>query len=744
MSNPAPPNEPLLKLRNDPITFEVLRHRLWQINDEQGQTIIRVSGSPVATEGNDFNVAITDADGNLIAVGPYIVMHVAAIAFVIRATIELIGERGIRPGDMYLVNDAWMGAGHQNDFCLVQPIFYEGERIAWTASVIHEVDVGGPVPGSWNFAARTTFEEAPRYKALRLVRDGEVQPEVLATVLTNTRLPDLVDLDMRAQIAAANVARERLFELIERYGIKVVHDIIADVLDYAQALMRQKLLHLPDGSWYAEDYIDHDGHEERNYRVCCRLTKAGDRLCFDFTGSSPQAPGLINTPYAGAAAGAYSAVYPYLCAQIPWNSGVLRQVDLVVEEGTIHHARFPAPVGYGVVHASWTTMNCAAATLGKMLASSDEPHEAMAGWAGSSFVYNIFGTTDADETFATMLLSSDLQGTGARAFGDGFDVGGKLNAPRSKATNIESAEANYPLLYLYRRHAVDSGGPGRWRGGVSGEVAFTAHGTRRIDLAVNSVGAGHTSTQGLNGGYPGAGSTAMLAKNSDIATQWAKGCLPSQLEDLQAESVAVTAPKMRVVLTPGDVFVAVPHGGGGYGDPLLRKPEQVARDVAEGNVSREWASRIYGVVLDAEGAVSPEGTELARADIRRNRIAKPGSSASPLPARVASDEDHVDALVAHDGIVRCGQCGTQLGALDNPKQGLVRVITDVGEAGPWVARRWNGKSPQTRLWHHFCPACAAALSIEQHLADSDETWIDSSVRALQDARIEDRVKGRMK
>jgi N-methylhydantoinase B len=140
-------SEQILTLRNDPITFEVLRHRLWQINDEQGQTIIRVSGSPVATEGNDFNVAITDADGNLIAVGPYIVMHVAAITFVIRATIELIGRDGIRPGDMYLVNDSWMGAGHQNDFCVVQPIFHEGELLAWTASVIHEVDVGGPVPG---------------------------------------------------------------------------------------------------------------------------------------------------------------------------------------------------------------------------------------------------------------------------------------------------------------------------------------------------------------------------------------------------------------------------------------------------------------------------------------------------------------------------------------------------------------------------------------------------------------------
>jgi N-methylhydantoinase B len=569
-----------------------------------------------------------------------------------------------------------------------------------------------------------------------LCQDSEVQPEVVATVLTNSRLPDLMDLDLRAMIAASNVARERLCELIERYGISVVRDVIADLLDYGQALMRQRLLRIPDGSWYAEDYIDHDGHEERNYRVCCRLTKNGDRLCFDYTGTSPQAPGLINTPYAGAAAGAYSAVYPYLCAHIPWNGGVLRQIDLIVEEGTIHNCRFPAPVGYGVVHASWATLNCSATVLGKMLAASDDPKEAMANWAGSSFVYNIFGTTDAGDKFATMLLSSDLQGTGARAFGDGFDVGGKLNAPRAKVTNIESAEANYPLLYLYRRHAVDSGGAGRWRGGVSGEIAVTAYGAPRIDLAVNSVGASHTSTVGLNGGYPGAGSTAMLVRNSDIVGQWAKGLLPTRIEDLASERIEVTPPKMRVELLPGDVFVAVPHGGGGYGDPLLRPPALVARDVGQGNVSRDWARRIYGVILNPDGTPNRQETEALRISIRRSRLGldvadglKDWNSTNP-------NNEHVDALISHQGRVRCGQCGTDFGTPDNPKDALKCSVVELGDAGPWVARRWNGRSPHAKLWQYFCPACAAAVSIEQHLATDGKSWIESSVRIVHSSQAE--------
>jgi N-methylhydantoinase B len=667
-----------LKLRNDPVTFEVLRHRLWQINDEQGQTIIRVSGSPVATEGNDFNVAIADAAGELVATGPYIVMHVAAITYVIRSTIDLLGEDQIHAGDMYLVNDPWMGAGHQNDFCIIQPVFWEGRRIAWTASVIHQVDVGGPAPGSWNFAARTTFEEAPRYKALRLVRNGIVQADVIATVLTNSRLPDQVDLDMRAQIAAANVARERIFELVERYGVAVISDAIADQIDYAQALFKHRLAAMPDGSWYAEDYLDHDGHEERTYRVCCRLTKKNDRLSFDFTGTSPQAPGLINSTYAGAAAGVYSAVYAYLCARIPWNAGVLRQIDIVVEEGTVHNANFPAPVGYGVVHASWCTMNAAAFGLGKMLAAV-EPGESMAGWAGSTFVYNIFGKTDAGAPFATMLLSSDLQGTGARAFGDGYDVGGKLNAPRSKVTNVESAEARYPLLFLYRRHACDSGGAGTWRGGVAAESALTAHGAAEIDLTVNTVGASHSSTPGLNGGYPGGGATVMLVTGSALSDRWAQGRLPQRVEDMGGE-LNVLPSKKRFRLRPGDVFISVPHGGGGFGDPLLRDPRLVARDVADGNVSVEWAGRIYGVVLQPDGSASEVQTRRRRDEIREERIGYAPGAASTIRNGPACE-----AVFTDGSQHACARCGATLGPADQDVRGaLATKITDLGTGGAWL------------------------------------------------------------
>ncbi len=725
----ATPNR--FKPRTDPVTFEVLRHRLWQINDEQGKTIISVSGSPVASEGNDFNVALTNADGEIVAVGPYIVIHVSAISMVVRNAIAMFGNDGICEGDMYLCNDPWLGAGHQNDVSVIQPVFWKGERIAWTASVIHQVDVGGPYPGSWNPKARSVFDEAPRYRLLRVVRGGKLQPEVVETYFANSRFPTLVELDLRAQVAAANVARDRIEGLMRRYGAAVVKDSFEDSLDYSQMLFQQRLRGLPDGEWYAEDYLDHDGHDEKVYTVCCRLHKQGDKLTFDFSGTSVQAPGFINCTESGAYAGVYGAVYPYLCRMIPWNAGVLRQVELKIDAGTVHHATFPAPVGFGVVHASWTTMNAAALAIGKMLTSSaDTENGAMAVWSGSTFVYNLFGEHAGGERFATMLLSSDLQGCGARSFADGYDVGGKLNAPRAKVSNIESIEASYPVMYLYRRRVPDSGGAGKWRGGVSAEVAFTPRHARHIDLTVNTLGTAVSSTNGLAGGYPGGGVTVALKKRSDIVALWQRGRLPLNIEDLAGETSMLPG-KCAFSLEDGDVFVAIPHGGGGIGDPLDRDPVLVLHDVIEGAVSRELAGSMYGVVFAADSSVDSAATLQARAAIRARRLseAKPAEKTAALRPPAVSYEvmPMGPYLVGADGIF-CGGCKGLLSAdAGEVKAYLPHQRQHLAEAGPWVARRWSGDSPWFDLWKYFCPHCAQLLAVEQHQRGEDKHWEDYRV-----------------
>lgn len=712
--------------RNDPITFEVLRHRLWQINDEQGKTIVNVSGSPVATEGNDFNVAILNANGEVVTVGPYIIAHVSAISLIVENAVNILGKERVCDGDMYLTNDPWMGAQHQNDVCVIQPVFWKGEHVAWTASVIHQVDVGGPRPGSWNPYARSVFDEAPRYRMLRIVRNGEVQPEVAATYLTNSRLPDLIELDLRAQIACANVARTRLWELIERYGVDTIKNALEDNLDYAELLFRKKLSELPDGEAFGEDHMDHDGLQEELYTVRCRAVKNGEKILLDFKGTSPQAPGFINTAYSGALAGAFTALYPYLCPEIPWNAGVLRLVETVVEDGTVHNARFPAPVGFGVVHATHCTTNATALALGKLLAASDLYYlDAMAGWSGSPLVYNVFGTDEQNQVFATMLLSSDIQGCGARAFADGYDVGGKLSAPQANVANIESLETNYPLLYLYRRRTRDSGGAGKWRGGVSAEVAFTTHHATAMDITPNTWGVSVSATSGLVGGYPGGGATVMVKRGTNVFDVWASGVLPQRFDELQGGPLEILPAKCSFAMEKGDVFGSVPHGGGGFGDPTDRDPERVATDFRRRLVSIEWARKLYGVELQPDGTVDGERTSEIRKEIRKARVAQ-GKARTALPTGAGerlSDGNGAPfgALKRANGWLFCGDCLKSISPeAENFKKYLLLRRLPLASAGPWIGLRKGSGRLAFEIWEYACPHCGALISVEQRNAGDHE------------------------
>ena len=226
--------------RTDPTTFEVLRHRLWQINDEQGKTLLNMSGSQIATEANDFNVGISDAEGNLIVVGPYILVQMAPLTLLVQSIIRTLGD-DVAEGDVFLCNDPWFGAVHQNDVCVLAPFFWGGKVTAWTASVVHQVDVGGGTPGSWCHEATDTFQEAPRYRFLRVVRGGTLQQAVVDTYLTNSRTPELLNLDLRAQIGSAKATLSRLKQLFERYGSEIVHATMHDMLDYAECLFANKL-----------------------------------------------------------------------------------------------------------------------------------------------------------------------------------------------------------------------------------------------------------------------------------------------------------------------------------------------------------------------------------------------------------------------------------------------------------------------------------------------------------------------
>lgn len=729
MNAPSEPIKPVSRFqpRTDPTTFEVLRHRLWQINDEQGRTLLNVSGSQIATEANDFNVAIADVQGNLIIVGPYIIIQMAPLSLMVQGVIKNLGD-DVAEGDMYLCNDPYFGAVHQNDVCVLAPVYWGGQLIAWTGSVIHEVDVGGAAPGSWCHEATEIFQEAPRYRYLRIVRGGRLQREVLDTYLTNSRTPHMLELDLRAQVAAANVAQERLHALLERYGERTVKATMADMLDYSEQLFLGKLRDIPDGEWNGDCYLDHDGRSERICKYALRLRKHNDALDFDYRETDSQLASFINCPAGGLYSATYVALLAYMCGDIPWNSGLMRRVHILSREGALNHAKFPAPVS-GALESIWNSVNAASAAVGKMLSCSQEQRSsAMAVWQGSTQVYNIFGTNQYGQPYGSMLINSSLGGGGGRAYADGHDNAGAVMCPRFSCINVEHAEALYPLLYVYRRRATDSGGPGTWRGGVSAESAITPYRTERIAIRLTTSGSDHSHTAGLAGGYPGGASIGRVKRGALAPNALKEGRIPQHWSEMQGRDEFLPS-KASFVLAPGDIFAAAPHGGGGYGDPLERDEALVRSDVANGYVSKALALDAYGVALDEALTVDVLATVATRTAIRGKRTDRPvaplakGADFSALP-------ELANGLVQSKGHWHCRNCGTVLASDDqDPKSGCAARERPLSAAGPWVALRFDGDNPSMRLFEYSCPSCARLLFVETRPKESSPDMHDFNLKS---------------
>ena len=268
----------------DPVTFEVIKHRLWQINDEQGIAIKTISASPIVVEGNDYNVGLFTAEAELVTAGIGSLVHVTTMGDALKSVIE--GASDIRDGDAFMTNDPFLGALHQNDVVMASPVFRDGEVFMWAANVLHHADVGGIDAGSFCINARTIFEDPPRF-FMKIVDRGKPVREAEHTFVSNSRLPDSVALDLRAQIGALNVARDRLRELLDERGRDLVRAVMKRSIDVAERRVRDLVRELPDGSWNGEAFMDGVRvGDERICRVALTLRCDGDRLHFDYAGSS--------------------------------------------------------------------------------------------------------------------------------------------------------------------------------------------------------------------------------------------------------------------------------------------------------------------------------------------------------------------------------------------------------------------------------------------------------------------------
>src|SRR5256885_641727 len=297
-----------------PITYEVIRHNLWNINEELGMTIQRISGSPVAMYAFDLNSSIFTEDGEFIYYGPY-QLYMSGVSDVqVKWTLEHRSKNpGIHEDDMFLSNDPWVGAAHQMDVTLLTPVFHEGKLFCWVTNVLHQYDVGGITPGSFCPNARDAFDEGILIPPVKIVERGELRKDIEGVYLRASRKPYLVALDLRSQIAGNNTAKARILTLICRYGADVVKGVMRKIIDNAEVAFLAKLAKVPDGTWRERSYVEvaYVG-DRKTYQVMLTMKKEGDKLIFDNAGTADQV-GAINTTYSGWRGSLMTAINELLC-----------------------------------------------------------------------------------------------------------------------------------------------------------------------------------------------------------------------------------------------------------------------------------------------------------------------------------------------------------------------------------------------------------------------------------------------
>jgi N-methylhydantoinase B len=599
----------------DPITFSIIRHRLFRVVEEAVITLKHVSGSAITNEGHDLMVSLYQADGSLLMGGVGFLHHLTSAAEACKAIIRRF-EGQINEGDIFLLNDPYTAALHTSDVYLVSPIHHSGKLVAWSACFVHVFDIGAMNPGGFAPDAQDIFTEGFSSPGIKLVDRGQLRADVWDTLLNMVRGPEMVALDLRSMIACNNVAKERLIALIDKYGPETVDEACRALITQSEQRLRERLKELPNGQWQSRQYLEVKGEI---YKVLLTMTKRDDRLIFDFTGSSPQSKYSVNCSKWASLGGLFAPLFPLLCYDIVWNEGVIRPIEMIAPEGTIVNGKRPAPVSVATVGAIQSVNNAACSTIGKMLAASEKyADEATAVWHANHFAIFMFGLNQRNRLAIGILTETFAGAGGARTFADGVDMGGEIPNPISRMANVETIEGTFPIRYLFRRRLKDSGGPGRYSGGAGGEMAIVAHDAPEggIHYVLSGKGTRFPQSEGLCGGYPGGVNDYVWVHSPKDAHNMDK--FGQALETIPGEKEPIS---WGVFPLMGDDSLYVRwNGGGGIGDPLEREPERVLADIVSGAISERAATEVFGVIVN-DGAIDASGTKVRRQALREGRLA---------------------------------------------------------------------------------------------------------------------------
>ena len=573
----------------DPITLAVIQAALGQVCNEMDIAFSRAAFSPIIAEADDRSSGIYDkATGRLVSQGELgLPVFVGTMQYSAAELVRLIGEGKAgppEPGDIYIVNDPYLGGTHLMDVRFALPFYYRGEHFCWLQNTGHWPDIGGMVPGGFSAKATEVEQEGLRLPPVKLFKKGVMDAEIFAILNSNMRIAEQRIGDIKAQAAALKVGERRLTELMDRYGRDVVAQAILEIRERAAQLMRAQIAAIPDGVYRSEAFVDSDGVVNEPLKIALAVTKAGETLTFDFAGSSPPCRGPMNSVVATT----YSAVYlamRHIFPDTPLNCGAFEPLIIKRPEDTFLDARYPRPVSGCAAEVSQRIAEAVFLALVQAI-----PDKVTAAPAGSSGNFALGGIDPAKGAGYVMYQISG-GGYGGNADHDGL-TNGCSTIGISKSQPIEVLEQYYPVLFRRFSLREGSGGAGAQRGGFG--VHYDVELLRGEAKASFVMDHGRFGPPGVQGGADGAPNVVRVHRNGEVL-------VPEHLS--KDQDIPMRAGDRVEVMTPG---------GGGYGDAFARDPVLVARDVSREYYAAETARTLFGVALAADGGVDAVATAQLR------------------------------------------------------------------------------------------------------------------------------------
>jgi N-methylhydantoinase B len=589
----GPATKPAAKTAADPVITEIVRNGLVAVTEEMKINLMRTAYNMIIYEALDFTVGVFDARGNIVSIGLGLPMFIRGMSETVKAKIEHYGVENIEPGDVLLTNDAYITGSHLNHMTFTAPVFHDSELVGFSCCMAHWPDVGGTIMEG----TTDIYSEGLQMPIVKIYRKGVPNEELIDLIKMNVRLPERAMGDFRAQLAAVKTGEKRFAEMVRKYGRDDVLNGIEAIMDQSEAAARARVRAMPDGVYEAESFMDDDGiNVGQRVPIKVRIEIKGERMTVDLSGVSGQVQGFYNS---GKTAGYSCCQVAFKCLtsalDLPINEGQFRALDIVLPPGRVVSAVKPAAM------RMWMTYPMTIVdTIFKALAPA-LPGQVIAGHHADLCVGRINGRRPKDDSFYIYLGGLIGGGWGAKHNSDGRNAVIAMNDGDTHNGPSEQVEAKYPLLVERYSLRPDSGGAGRYRGGLGAEQVVQARHPIRFSSLMERV---RCKPWGLFGGMSGSGNAVALHRfGKDEETQFPSG------------------KAMNQVLQPGDAYILRSGGGGGYGSPLERDLAALERDVRCGYITRESAEKNYGAVFIADTLkLDIAATTARRAEMRQQGL----------------------------------------------------------------------------------------------------------------------------